>query len=414
MVDAMRRALAVLCIVMISSAVFAAKSPKRLLVSLSGERANVYTAAETLILAKSMEFALEDTGGFQVMEGVEKGLPASAEEMTRAAKSLGADCWLWVILSSGRNAPSIHVRSYDLIRAITVVDQVFPLENGIPLPIVPQGQWDALVSLMSEKFEVDTATGAADSAASPPLGEQPATARLVIRAQPGTRVTGLPSSPLEIGLDGIAVMSVPAPAMYTIRGTLDGYYPSSGSYFIDSDRVVSLDQEPGTRWAMDLTFFNALSPGYEAAYYILPDFLYIKLGLTTFLFGLQLDDQSAFFALPLTNLGLQAGFYIGPEDWSPRFYAAVGGFMRIVTPLWSWPRIDALSPGGFQASLGAELSITMKARFFTEMVTMLYMTGLPELFEASIGGGKDAIGYIYLPWGVVSIPNWRLGFRWLL
>ena len=230
---------------------------------------------------------------------------------------------------------------------------------------------------------------------------------------PETRITGLPGGPLVTSAYGVASANLEAPSSYRLRVSLDGYNPTEQEVFVDADREVQIVQQPASTLSAEASFFNAFFLGGDLGYYFLPNTAFLKVGVTSFLLGLSLSRDSLIYSFPLMHVNVQVGCYWAPGDASLRWYTAIGGFFRFVFIPGFPPRIDALSPGGFQFDLGAEIPIAGRSRFFFEYLPMLYLSSYPDLFVDSLGS-RVPFGYVPLAIGALNFVNVRFGVRWML
>lgn len=383
------------------------KLPRRLLVSLDAAAETGYTAQDKAVLGKSLALALREAAQeFSVVEYGTGDFPPSPEARNGEAERLVADSWLWVEISGSRGSPSIRVQSYDLLTQTMTIDQEFTRDREIDPLEASHEHWREIVSLVLEKYHsID---------ASQVTKNERRTVRLLIRALPDTRITGLPGEPLVASKYGVATASLEAPSSYHLRATLDGYYPAQKDVYVDADAEVQIVQRPGAVWSVEGSFFNAFFLGGDLGYYFLPDTAFLKVGVTSFLLGLAFEQESLLFSYPLVHVNLQVGRYWGAEDAGVRLYTAVGGFVRIVSIPGSPIRIDALSQGGFQLNLGAEIPIMGKSRVFFEYIPMLYLSDYPELFLETMGSSNVPFGFLPVIIGAFDFMNVRFGVRWML
>ena len=142
--------------------------------------------------------------------------------------------------------------------------------------------------------------------------------------------------------------------------------------------------------------------------------MYVKLGITTYAVGLAFTDTQVITRNPLTNLVLQAGIYLRPEDVLFRPYVNVGVFARIVYAPGTLVGIDPLSWGGVQLSVGTEIGRSPRGRFFFEYQPMLYAVSVPGLFQASFGAGDPPTGWSFSDKSAFNFLCFRVGYRWSL
>lgn len=402
----------VLCLLVLATGSFAqqggepAKDPRRLLVAVEAAPAAGYSGGETAILAKSLALALRDAvSDIRVIEYGAASFPSLAEARNREALRLGADAWLLVSISGDRRAPTLRALSWDLGAQAMVLDRSFSRDGEIAGLNAASEHWDDVVSLVRETYH-----------AGPPLNlpkMERRAAALTIHALPGTSITGLPGGPVIASSFGVATANLEAPSSYRLRAVLYGYEPAEKEVFLDADEDVQISQKPSAILAVDTGFFNALFLEGGVGVFFIPDTAFLKFGVTSFLLGLSMSQDSSAYSFPLMHLNLQVGWYFLPVDSLFRVYATIGGFFRVVF-LPDFPaRVDALSPGGVQVGIGAEIAIAGRSRFFFEYVPMLYLSGLADLFQDTFSTG-NAPGFIPLPFGALNYLNARFGLRWLL
>jgi hypothetical protein len=384
----------------------------RLLLCVESRPGSPYTEAEIKIAAKSVAFALKAAADrVMIVEYGIRNFPETTEGRMEACREMRTDGWLWIGLSGEKAAPVLQLSAFNAVSGVSIVEKSFQRDRSLSLQVMVEEKWQEIVPAVAAAF------GSLDSSLSSRVESM--TAELTLRALPGTLITGLPGVPLAVGTDGSAVASLTTPGVYSARAELFGYSPASLNVYLVSAREISFIQEPGSRWAFDLSFFNSMFPGGNAAFFIVQNWIFAKFEAMTYLFGLALDSENIIFSIPLFNFGLGFGTYLAPEDFALRPYIVAGGFLRI-----SWlpgfaPGVEPLSPGGISLDIGVEFPVFKKGSLFIEYVPMLYLTGNLELFMASLGSVENQVGYYPIPFGTTSFGvlnylNLRFGFRWLL
>lgn len=181
--------------------------------------------------------------------------------------------------------------------------------------------------------------------------------------------------------------------------------------FVQSDREISLEQKPVARFAIDASLLIAW-PGVAISWSPLPDPLFIRAGVTTYLVGLALQPDALFSSAPLTNLDILAGMYAMAPDRPLRLYAGLGVFLRFVHAA-GWPLgLEPLAPVGLEGVVGLETSIGGAASVFVEHEPMMYLIKYPDLFRASLG--SSSAGWVILPETAFQLLSFRFGVRWSL
>ena len=375
-----------------------------------------FSRNELIMISRSLMMSLqEQEAGIVVVSSPDGELRAADEKLGVLARTARADCWLSVALSGNDSATMFHARSFDLVSGNLVFDRTVRRDGRLSVLDLPFEKWTDIISLVRERYSVPTggsataaallASAEATSAVEPP--------ELTVHALPWTKVTVARGLSATTGSDGTVRIPIPSPGDFLVRAVLSDYYPSRQEVFITSSRSIQLVQEKASRWAVDGSLLGLQYPGVDLARFIIPNWVFVKLGCTTYLLGLALTGDAVFSNLPLTNIVVQAGAYFRPEDVGLRFYGTVGGFLRVLTPSGMGPLIDPLAPGGAQLSLGTEISGTSRGAFFFEWVPMLYFTTVTGLFQASFGN-NDTFGWAFTSWGALSVFSFRIGYRWLL
>ena len=411
--------LGILVAVLIFCAVFAAPSlgaqdhalsaPRRLLLHVEQADGTGYSQNELLMISRSIMLSLQNqVGGVIVIESPDEQLPASGSRINELAQAAKADCWLWIGLS---NTASIRARSFDILTSEQTFDQTLGRDARISILDLAYEKWRDLASLVSQKYGPEAGTNHTASPA--PQSEPPRSDAVVltIHALPGTVITDGNGASATTGPDGTAQMSLPAPAEYSLRATLTDYHVVREDVFLSSGRTVDMAQTPASRWAIDFSMQDVEHPGLDLSRFIVPNLLFVKIGLTTRLIGLALTNDAVFSNDPLTSFALQGGIYFRPEDVLFRFYGTVGAFLSLRTPLGAL-YLDPLAPGGVQISLGAEIGATEHGGFFFEWEPAFYFSPEPD-FQSSFGN-NGTVGWFFPSWGAFNILTVRMGYRWLI
>ncbi len=379
---------------------------RRLLVSISYSAGFELSEESRMRISRSLLVALARAEGVRLVEY--GGEPRETrKQWAEEAEKAGADCWLSAVFQGTPEKPSLKLTSYDVARGKTAIDESIAVPYSLSEPGEFADMWEDAVSLVAAQYyAVNPEEVKRDTAK---------TARLSFTALPGTTISGLPGGPVSTGKDGTAAVKVPIPASYTVTLSCQTYFPVTMQIYVDSPMAIPVHQEQGSYFGADFTFVNNLFPGAAAVVFPVPNFIYVKLGIDSYLIGLALGDQSVFFSLPLTTVNLQAGFYCTPEEFVPRISLFLGAFLRIAHLADNPFMVDALCPVGGVLGIGAEIGPTPRHRFFLEYSTVGYFTSSPELLWASISPGDRAPdGYVNLGSLVLNVFNLRFGFRWLL
>ena len=381
---------------------------RRVLLYVDQQTGGGLSSDQLMMLSRSILLSLQSgIPGLQVSEEASGSLPSASEQaLTERASGAGADFWIWVEVSSDTAKIRLRARGFDLLAQQAAFDQTLEREGPFSATSLPFEAWNDLLALARPSLPA--------GAPSAPTAPQPHEAALSVRAQPGTLVTGPGGKKAVASFDGVALLRLPAPAEYSLRSTRAGYYPDTSRLFLGGDQEFSLHQVPASRWALDASLLQMGYPSLDASFFVIPNWLYVKLGLTTYLVGLAFTDTQVITSNPLTNIVLQTGVYLRREDVLFRFYFNVGAFVRFVHAPGVLVGIDPLSWGGLQASLGTEIGSNPRGRFFFELQPMLYASSVPGLFQASFGGNKSPIGWAFSAKGALNLLCFRFGYRWML
>jgi len=388
-------------------------APRRILVALEKTWLPGYSSEDMAILQRSLLTALTgaEGGPSPVAYGQLKGFPSSTKDRNKAARDAGADCWLLVKISGLKFAPSIRVLSYDLIYDTTTLDFSTPRHESFPIMNISRERWDDIVPLVARKYP---ALGPLAYSRGPP-----AAIPVMIRARPGTLITGLSAKPLTAGPDGTTSVELPSPAPYSLRATLVGYVPSGVSFYLDGQTEINVDQVKSPWLYIDAAVLDGFFPGVSATYAIpiFPGF--IRVGFTTFRAGIAVNQDKLLTSLPLSQFTLLLGWYISPEDSAYRFYAGAGPLLRVTLPPDGSFTIDHLLPWGIQLVGGMEFAFIGSFHAFVEYAPTLYPTPEPDVFKASFGSNNGSnnstLPYVNFPPSFALNPfELRFGIRWML
>jgi hypothetical protein len=370
-----------------------------------------YTRNELFMISRSIMLSLnEGVSGISVIESPEGQLPTSGSQINQLTQSNGADCWLWIELSKKGAGTAIRARSFDIRTSEQTFDETLSRDARISALDLPYEKWSDVVSLVAWKYGTSPTIEGGPSAAKPEQNLGNAIV-LTIHALPGTVIKGGHGLSATAGPDGTAQMTLPASAEYSLRAELTDYYPSRKEYFLPTSSTIEIPQVPASRWTLDLSMIDIQYPSIDVGRFIIPNWLFVKLGITTQYVGIAMTNDSFLANEPLTSFLLQAGGYFSPEDVLLRFYGTAGLFMSLSTPSGTNPSLDHLAPGGVQISLGTEIGGTTHGSFFLEWKPAFYFSPEPD-YQSSFGNNGTP-GWIFPSWGAFNILTIKIGYRWL-
>lgn len=395
----------------------AEQAPRRLVVAVEAKDGDAYTSAELLQLTRSLMAAIQkaDTKVLLLDWGSEP-FPSDKTEGVEAAVKRTADCWLLVTVGGTRKNPALLIRSYDLLLKRHVIEGRLQLDTAFELPDPPASTWSKLVGMVAGAYPpVDTAQPLKSPPADRPAAWTKDLATLTLRAVPGTVVAGLDGDPRIVGEDGILKELVRSPATYQLKATHPEQLPVETTIYLEQDRNITLPQHALARWSVDAGLYGMSFPHVEGSWFLVPGWLYARAGLMTYLAGFAFGHETMFWSEPLTTLSARVGTYafFPQESWF-RTYVGAGAVLRIAHPF-SGPLVylDQAAPWGFQLTLGIEVSPWPQSKFFLEWLPTEYPTRYPDLFVGSLP--EDAgRRFILLPYAVMDMGSFRLGWRWML
>jgi hypothetical protein len=199
---------------------------------------------------------------------------------------------------------------------------------------------------------------------------------------------------LKTSEDGIATAEVALPSTIPFRATKPGYFPIEGQIYVDQpEKTISLDQELAARVALDVFLHNMSYPGFGFAYFFVPDTLFARIGIISFLLGFVLDDrdgesESVFVSQTLNNFSLAFGFYFNDPDRFFRPYFALGATWRFITADGYWG-LEPIAPFAAQPILGWEYARNQKIKIFAEYAPYFYWAPDRGLFYLTLPLDRD-------------------------
>jgi hypothetical protein len=380
------------------------EAPRRLMLGVTQAGAIGLTEEELTIVSRSMLLALQEIRADLILvEPSRRPADPSDGGMSRLAEGSGADCWMLVEISGSRTEPALRVHSRDVLSGSTVIDKTIRRQAGEGLSVLalPYERWEDISALLAGAYPPRDATDLPS--------RDPGSAVLTVRALPGTVLTFSGGTKATVGPDGKAEASLAVPAAYQLQAALRGSSTVKESLYIQADRELAVAQARVPRFAIDASALMSW-PGLAVSFFPLPERVFVRAGLTTYLVGLAFRPEALFFSDPLTNLDILVGTYVNPAYSPVRAYAGVGGFLRFVHAAGLPLHLDPLSPAGVQAALGLETSIGASARFFAEYEPMLYATQTPELMRSTQRSGA---GWAFFSRAALQLLSFRIGIRWL-
>lgn len=391
----------------------AEQAPRRLIVAMEAKDGDAYTASELLQLSRSLMNAIQSSGTpILLLDWGAEPFPSDRPEAVEEAVKRTADCWLLVTVGGGRKSPALAIRSYDVLRKQNVIEGKLQLEDAFALPDPPAATWQKLVGMIGGAYPpMDTDQPVKAAVADRPALWTKDRAVLTLHAVPGTVVAGLDGGARTIGDDGTLEESVRSPATYLLTATRPGQLTLETTVYLEADREITLDQHGLARWSVDAGLFGFSFPQVEGSYFIVPGWLYARAGLMTYVAGLAFNEEDVFWSAMLSTLSVRLGTYaFFPQESRFRPYVGAGVLVRIAHSR-DFFGLEAVAPLAFQLTLGLEASPWPRSRFFIEWLPTEYPTAYPDLFAGSMPTSSKAM--VYLPWAVLDMGGFRVGWRWM-
>jgi len=391
--------------------------PRRLVLYFEQEEGAEFQDIELLLLYESLLAKLSGASDRVVItEAQSEGVPETKKERSQRALELGGDSWLSARVSGSMENLRVSVSSFDLLKEKMVFESRLQSESPVGLIDLARRLWDSTAQALRENYLL------VEAVAPPEIKKIIDSAEIVILAQPGTMVIGLSEKHLEVGQEGELSIELAVPGTYSFEAMKRGYYPYKEKFYIESEsKVIEIEQQPGSRYALNFYLNNFSFPGFELSYYFVPNFLFARAGFNTFLLGIRLtgqhdsnDDDSWLQSHSLSHFNITVGRYLGREDRYYRWLVSGGFFTRLIMAKGYGIGFEPIAPFGVQAIIGLEFSSSVKRRLFLEYVPLLYLTKYPELMRASFPPDYEPWNYIFGKRYVLDFFNFRFGLKFQL
>lgn len=377
--------------------------PRRLLLYVAPAPASAFTPADALMIARSLHQRLQEAVPDVVfVEPAAGAVSPKQEELNAVAEQAGADSWMQLSMEGDWASARVRVRAFDLLLRTAVADLTAARASWGSPGGLSQETWSDVAQAIAGKFPM------LESAV--PASGRPQLVRLIIKALPGSVVTGLGAPPLKISADGTAFRMMPPMKEYFFRTELAGYVPVSTRIYLATDREIEVRQTSPSTWGLEGSLADSRAPGFDVSVYF-PSSIFARFGFSTYALGLALNSTGILLDMPLTNLVLQVGAYVSPEDRFFRFYLGLGGFVRLVHAPGTRPVLDQLAPAGVRLILGAEAPLSDRAKLYFELTPTFYQTNMPDALRAALGQ-ENAPGWAFGPAEALNLLSFRVGYRW--
>ena len=381
-------------------------TPRRVLIAVEKDRWAGFSNDDLGILERSFLTTWSGTEGAPSALAFGSGqFPAKPADREKAARTRGADAWLLLVIAGSPSHPTLNVSSWDLLYQVAPVSLTARRRDPFPMMDIDRELWGDIIPRVVAAWPPIpvTAYNRGTIAAVP----------VVVRALPGTVVSGLTPKPVVVGRDGTAALQIPSPSPYSYRATLGGYVPEAQSLYYNGEAEIVIHQTRSPWLLLDLALLDGFYPGVSGTFAASPFPGFLRLGFTTFRAGIAVSQDSGILSsLPLSQLSLHAGLYLSPEDRAVRWYAGVGGLLRVSLPPGGTITLYGFMPWGVQGIGGLEITFDPHLRTFIELAPSYYATPLSGLFLAYYADS----GFPYIPLGTsgaLDPVELRVGVRWV-
>ena len=360
---------------------------------------------ERFVLYNSVLAAAEEANpDVVILESPDQAVPSTQEGKEELARRINADCWLSVSESGGFANLTIQAETYDILRQQAFGAQVIRPGFVVDYRTISVGFWNNIVQTIKTSYSrIVDVTG------------------FTVRGVPGTELVGVPGGPYRIDASGVLQQKIPYPSSFTMTARAGGYYEVQNPLFLGIVPLdLSLHQVAKPHFGAEVRLSSFQFPGVRFWWYPIPAELFVRLGITTQLFGFYPIDNSPSVVVvgaPLSQVELDAGLYISPAENLLRFFVGAGGYLRISHPPAPTFAIDTGgAPGAVMLSLGLEYSPWHRVRFVVEYQPAFIFASDPQqfinvTFVANSFPSGQVPGYVILPWGVFDLRNLYLGLR---
>ncbi len=378
--------------------------PRFMIYLFDAEPGTLSTTERFLLYNSILAAATEANPDVVLLESPDETVPQTPEAKEELARRINADCWLAVSESGGFSNLTIQVETYDILRQQAFGSQIIRPGFVVDSRTISHGFWDKMVETIKTSYSriVDVTT-------------------LTVHGVPGTELTGVPGGPYRIDKSGTLEQKIPYPSSFTMKARAGGYYDVDQPLFLGIEPVsLSLNQVAKPRFGTEVALSSFQFPGVRFWWYVLPAQVFVRLGVTTELFGFYPIDNSPSVVVvgsPLSQAGLDVGLYVSPAESLLRFFVAAGGYLRFSHPPAPSFAIDTqAAPGAITLSLGAEYSPSRRLRFVADYQPAFILASNPQQFinlsfVANSFPSGQVPGYIILPWGLFDLRNVYLGLR---
>lgn len=238
---------------------------------------------------------------------------------------------------------------------------------------------------------------------------------LRLRGVPMTHILIHPSIRFDIDETGEAALRLPVPGEYTIESQRAGYRSQTQFISLQAATTVNLDQIRRPIAFVQASLFNAQFPELSVGFMPNRGRAYFGVFVTFFQFGLALreqgtqGEQSGFsVSVPLTHLGLSAGYLFGRDQHRTRAYLGLQPFLRLA----GGDEITLEDDAAFGAALnlGLEYRVAGNGSVFFEWTPIAYPIDGREAGEELYQGNPGTV-VVPLDRALLELTLMRVGYR---
>ncbi|TVQ96531.1 MAG: hypothetical protein EA403_15965 [Spirochaetaceae bacterium] len=334
------------------------------------------------------------------------------EDRRQATVDRDAVAWIEIVVAEDGLLADIRAAAFTTV----TVEPVFEVEYrelvGSSL-LVPTRLWRATADAFAEAWPELVDLAFSDFR----------TALLTVEAVAGARVTGIGGEARIVPDSGTISVPVPVPQSLLLHARAPRHYPLEQPVFVlETDRVVSLSLPQRSPWVFDFGLSGFSYPAIDVARHVAGDYLFGKIGLTSYVLGLtaladsdDFDDERerVFSSEPLTVFSGQIGTYLASPHGALRPYLASGFSWRLIHAR-EFFGSDPIAPWGVVTTFGIETRPTHPWRVFFQWEPTLYRTRFPEAAEELLPGGtriwgrRTSVAGIGVDPGDSGSPSWVL------
>ena len=307
----------------------------------------------------------------------------------------------------------------NVVWSLSSPDEPKPRATGRVLKSVPDGSTlsDLYWLFLSGPLAKELGPGAKPWPAAAVAARKP----FVVKAQPGTLVTGLPSGAIVVPGSGQITLDLDIPVSLTLEGHLIGWRTQPLQIFVSvGGQEATLVQTKIPEWALTASLNNFAFPSFGVEWIPLGRNFVLRAQVDQFLGGLAFGNranstESAWpvQSLPLLTLQLGAAWYWSwPED-QLRFYTAFDMGSRWMYPQFKIFVPEPVVPFTLEPLVGWDFRWADRHSLYFELGPTIEYAPDPELFLASLKHDASNVqiqlgGPFFLEFPLKA----KVGYRW--